>query len=202
MKLKKDDIQSILEKAVGSALGNTEVTAGDNSDARIAGLEKSISGVAAQVAAIAEMAANGFEKPKTAEEAIEDFTKTIPEMIEKAVAKATGKEEADEKLPETKEDLNKMIADAVTATLEKSLGKKDDPKGEGKDDLEKALDNADDDDEVDLGEDDGEDSVEKTLSAELTDAAGNELSKTQREKRQGLDDYFGKLMTQNHKEEK
>lgn len=185
MKMSKDDIQAMLNKAVESVIGTEE------KDDKSSDLEKSVKTLSAQVKALSDLASNGFEKPKTVEDIVKDAISPITKQIEEISKKVNGESDKP-KMPETVEELNEMIAKAISN--KNKVDKK--PKGQSKDSMDNKIDDLDESDLASIiksivkDDDSGDDS----LDVEKEDVNGNVLTKTQRKNRQELDDYLGKMI--------
>lgn len=188
MKFTKDEIGSILEKAVGTALQGSAPQS-DAGDVRITNLEKNVSGIANQISKIAELASTGFEKPKSMEDMFKEMSDNIDKKIEKAIKASKGEADENEPIPQTKGEMKKMLEDTIAGILDKKVQKKNDPKGKGKDSLEKTIDELGDEDVQKLVDDAVEDVEEE-------DSMGNPLSKKARANRAALDKHLGKIMSQ------
>jgi len=193
MQLKKEEIASILSKAVSDSLGQAAPAAGTTPDTRIASVETAIQSLTKQIQTLADLAATGFQKPKTVEELTAEMQKSIETNLTAVINKALGKEDDKVAVPGTKAEFQKMIEDTIMGILEKTAKETGKPKGKGKDsaaDLEKAIS---DDDVQEIT-----DQLLDDAGVEKTDKAGNPLSKEARTKRFNLDKALGDMLSAKH----
>jgi len=143
MKLKKEDIDTILTKAVEAAVGAPEVGKDNKDDDRMAKIEKAVAAVTAQISSLSTLAANGFEKPKTLEEQVAEMGKSIEDKILKALGKPGKKVKKLKK--DTDEDADKDKDEDVDKDKDKDKDedKDDEDADKDKDDTDKDKDEDD-----------------------------------------------------------
>jgi hypothetical protein len=190
MKFTAQEINSILGKAIDSALSNGAAQPEAGADAnnnRIVTIEKNLGVLSSQLSKLVELSATGFEKPKSVEDVVADMGKSLEAKFTALLTKAVKPEEAaaSEPIPQTKGEFQKMMTDTIMEILEKKVKKTEPPKGKGKDNLEK--DNANG----------NEEEVIIDSQIEKTDKNGNALTKEQRLARQNLDTFLGKMISGN-----
>lgn len=130
MAFTKEDIEAILAKAIDSEFPSTPAAPVVNAD-----LAKSIAQLNAKIDKVADLAINGYQKPKTQEELFADLGKQLTASIgelAKTLKPAVETKPEDQPIPTTIGGLKEVLKAALAEMGKATPVEKETPKGQGK----------------------------------------------------------------------
>ena len=131
MSFTKEEISALLAKAVEQEFGTTPVAPATDANAELA---KTLAQLNAKIDKVADLAINGYQKPKTQEELFADLGKSLSASIAelgKSLKPAVEPKEDDKPIPATIGGLKEILKSAM-AEMGKPAVEKEAPKGQGK----------------------------------------------------------------------